>query len=87
MPAWENNSKWLCYELKQIRWVIATCECTLNVLWVFEELKSMLPFFVTQICSAAEPIMANTNAMWQQAVHITTNYHFLAAQQKPYKRA
>ena len=122
MLAWENNSKWLCSELKQLRRVITTCERTLNVLWVFEELKLMLPFSVTQIfysyilsflffspfslaaevsfslqqksafsqtshTSPTEPIMANTNAMWQQAVHITTNYQFLSAQQKPYKRA
>ena len=29
--------------------------------------------------------MADTSAIWQQAVH--TNYHLLAAQQEPYKNA
>ena len=93
-------------ELKQLRRVIAACECSLNVLWGFAELKPTLPFFVTQIfypypffllfffslaaevsftaaeiCifvdkSASEPIMANTNAVWQQAVHTTYQLSF-----------
>ena len=29
--------------------------------------------------------MANTSAIWQQMAHTTTIYHFLAAQQEPYK--
>ena len=29
--------------------------------------------------------MANTSAIWQQMAHTTTYYHFLAAQQEPYK--